>query len=283
MKSNSSTVGHLDRCEAGSAIGLAAERFCHLLRNAPDAGLRVDGTDWTVGETGAHVAIVFTGFNAAIQSQSLEFDVDERPGQDFHTRLASVNAATIGLVDHSDMTSLSTLIDVESTRFIGLTANANGDDECQTPWYGPGRSRSVDCLIALALGELTVHGHDIAAAMHRPWPIPERHATQIVGTVCPNMLPLVVRPDASRGAEVTYEIRVASGGLRFEVSVADGAARVRAAGRPVDCVLSCDAVTLLLVMYGRLPLSTALDSGAIVSSGRSPWLGAEFKGMFLNP
>jgi hypothetical protein len=147
----------------------------------------------------------------------------------------------------------------------------------------PGRTRAPDCLTALALSELTVHGHDIATGMGVPWPISAEHAKLILGTVCPNMSPLVVRPEAARGAALTYEVRLRGNSPRYVIRVADGTAEVRAAGGPVDCVISADPVTFLLVVYGRMPLGRALLRGGILAWGRRPWLGLRFKDLFFNP
>ena len=155
--------------------------------------------------------------------------------------------------------------------------------ECKTPWYGPGQTLTPDCLTALALSELTVHGHDIATGTGRPWPISAEHAKLILGTVCPKMWPLVVRPEAGRRARVTYELRLRGNGPRYVVRVADGTAEVRAAGGPVDCVISADPVTFLLVGYGRMPLGRALLRGGMLAWGRRPWLGLRFKDLFFNP
>ena len=65
--------------------------------------------------------------------------------------------------------------------------------------------------------------------------------------------------------------------------VADGTAEVRAAGGPVDCVISADPVTFLLVVYGRMPLGRALLRGGMLAWGRRPWLGLCFKDLFFNP
>jgi hypothetical protein len=97
------------------------------------------------------------------------------------------------------------------------------------------------------------------------------------------MSPLVVRPEAGRGASVTYEIRLRGNGPRYVIQVADGTAEVRAVGGPVDCVISADPVTFLLVVYGRMPLSRALARGGMVATGRRPWLGLRFKKLFFNP
>jgi hypothetical protein len=120
-------------------------------------------------------------------------------------------------------------------------------------------------------------------AAGRPWPISAEHAKLIAGTLCPKMWPLVVRPEAGRGAPVTYEVRLRGNGPRYVIRIADGTAEVRAAGGPVDCVISADPVIFLLVTYGRMSLGRALLRGAILAWGRRPWLGLRFKSLFFNP
>jgi hypothetical protein len=76
---------------------------------------------------------------------------------------------------------------------------------------------------------------------------------------------------------VTYEIRLRGNGPRYVIRVADGAAEVRAAGGPVDCVISADPATYPLVSYGRMPLGRALLRGGILAWGRRPWLSLRFR------
>jgi uncharacterized protein (TIGR03083 family) len=273
----------LDREAAQAAISTAAARFTALLRDTDDIERPAAGTDWTVAETAAHVSIVLTAFSAAITAEPQALTPEQYLEADFPTRLAATNAATIDMVDHTDAGRLADLITAAAQRFLELAAAADAELECETPWYGPGRTRTVDCITALALGELTVHGHDIATGTGRPWPIPAEHAKLILGTVCPNMSPLAVRPEAGRGAPVTYEVRLRGNGPRYVIEVADGTAEVRAAGGPVDCVISADPATFLLVSYGRMPLSRALLRGGMLAWGRRPWLGLRFKGLFFNP
>ena len=199
----------LDREAARAAIGAAAERFTELLRETDDIERPAAGTDWTVAETAAHVSIVLAGFSAAIAGEPQPLTPDQYLEADFPTRLAVANAATIAMVDHTAAERLAELITAGAQRFLELVATADPKMQCETPWYGPGRTRTPDCLTALALSELTVHGHDIATGTGRPWPISAEHAKLILGTVCPEMWPLVVRPAAGRGAPMTYEIRFA--------------------------------------------------------------------------
>ncbi len=281
--SRTKAVGAFDRDAVHAAIGAVTARFTELLQETADIERRAAGTDWTVAETAAHVAIVLTGFSAAVAGEARGLTPEQYLDADFPTRLAATNAHTIAMVDHTDAGYLAGLITAAAQRFLELVAVADPRKECETPWYGPGRTRTVGCLTAIALGELTVHGHDIAAGTGRSWEIPAEHANLIVGTVCPEMLPLVVRPDAARGTPVTYEVRLRGEGPRYIVRVADGTAEVRAADEPADCVLSADPVTYLLVTYGRMPLGRALLRGEIIATGRRPWLGLRFKSHFFNP
>lgn len=270
----------LDRDAAHTAITAATERFTTLLREADDIACDAAGTDWTVAETAAHVAVVLTAFSAAITGETLPLQYLDA---DFPTRLAACNATTIGLVERTDAAQLSDLITEGAQRFLRLAAASDPQLDCETPWYGEGRTRSVDCLTALALGELTVHGRDVAVGTGRRWPIAVEHAKLIVGTVCPHMTPLVVRPDAARGRPVTYEVRLRHGGAQYVVAVADGCAEVRPAGGAVDCVISADPVTFLLVVYGRMSPRRAMLRGGIIATGRRPWLGLRYKSLFFNP
>jgi len=273
----------LDREAARAAISAAAARFTALLQDTDDIERPAAGTDWTVAETAAHVSNVLTGFSAAIAGEPHALSPEQYLEADFPTRLAANNAATIAMVDHADAGRLADLITVGTQRFLELAAAADPELECETPWYGPGRTRSADCVTALALGELTVHGHDIATGTGRPWPISDEDAKLVVGTVCPNMSPLAVRPEAGRRAPVTYEVRLRGNGPLYVIRVADGTAEVRAAGGRVDCVISADPVTYLLVVYGRMPLGRALMRGGMLAYGRRPWLGLRFKNLFFNP
>lgn len=277
------TVAAPDRDAMRTAVGDAAQRFAALLLEIGNITRPAAGTDWTVAETAAHVYVVLAGFSAAIAGESQALAPKRYLDADFPTRLAASNAATIEMVDHVDAGQLAELIMTGAQRLLRLISAADPDSECQTPWYGRARTRTVACLTALALAELTVHGHDIATGTEGIWQIPAEHAGLIVGTVCPEMSPLIVRPDAGGGAPLTYEIRLRRNGPRYVIRVADGAAEVRAAGGPVDCVICADPVTYLLVVYGRLSVRRALLGGGMVAWGRRPWLGLRFKGLFFNP
>lgn len=278
-----SAVVALDREAAIAAITATTQRFTALLRDGGDIERLAGGIDWTIAETAAHVITMFIGFRMAIAGESHETTPRRHVDRDFPTRLAASNTAAIATVHYAGARHLAELMTEQAQRFLEVVEKADPNMDCETPWYGPTRTRTVDCLTALALGELTMHGHDIATGTGRRWPISAELARLIVGTVCPEMMPLTVRPEAGRGASMTFEIRLRGNGPRYVVRIADGTAEVRASGGPVDCVISADPVIYLMVVYGRMPVSVALLCGGIVAWGRRPWLGLRFKGLFFNP
>ena len=47
------------------------------------------------------------------------------------------------MVDHTDAGRLAELITAGAQRFLELAAAADPQMECETPWYGPGRTRTA--------------------------------------------------------------------------------------------------------------------------------------------
>jgi Mycothiol maleylpyruvate isomerase N-terminal domain len=222
-----SAVVALDREAARAAITVTAGRFTALLRETDDIERPAAGTDWTVADTAADVSCLLSVFSAAITG---ELPVLNYLDADLPTRVAATNTTLIATVDHADAGRLAELIAAAAQRFQEVVTAADPETECETPWLGPGRTRTPDCLTALALSELTVHGHDIATGTGRPWPISAEHAKLILGTLCPEMWPLLVRPETGGGALLTYEVRLRGNGPRYVIRVAHGTAEVRAAG-----------------------------------------------------
>lgn len=275
----------LDRPAARAALDDAVRRLVVLIRDTTDIDTPVGGTDWTVAETAAHLVVVFTDFAGTVTGQSRLLRDFGSEGLDFHTRLAASNAATLALVERSDARQLAENIASGAQHFLDAVPSKDPDAPCETPWYGPGVTRTPDTLTALALAEVTVHGYDIAKATGRSWPIPPEYARIALGTVLPEMIPLVVDTATTARRELSFEIRVRGGGPRYVVQVTKGTARVDAVapGVSVDCVISVAPVPFLLVGYGRIPQWKPILRGQIFPWGARPWVALRFKSCFLSP
>jgi putative sterol carrier protein len=140
------------------------------------------------------------------------------------------------------------------------------------------------------LGELLVHGHDIATASQQPWPIEPEHAAlggrflfSFLETIGPETRKSFVNADAAAGLRTTFELRV-RGSRSWFVAFDDGAMSFsHAPTGPVDCHISADPVTFLLIAFGRIgPIRPAL-TGRLLVWGRRPHLAFKFTRLLKSP
>ncbi|MDH6134958.1 hypothetical protein P3T37_004368 [Kitasatospora sp. MAA4] len=279
-----------DRTAARLALTEAGARLVTLLRqSAPNAAV-VD-SQWRVADVASHLAYVFQGFTAAAAGTSGEFAhyVPDEP--DFHERLAAVNATLVQeLADSAGDRQLPVAVDtIEQglAAFLAATADLDPDAALATPWYGPGVTRTPDTLTALALGELLVHGLDVARTTGTRWPIARADATLVAREVFARMLPLMLT-DAGRGATISYRIswRGAARGtpdlvLRLDAGTVTAGPAV--ADERVDCVIWADPVAFLLIGYGRAATWREILKGRILSWGRRPLAGTRLPALFCRP
>ena len=89
--------------------------------------------------------------------------------------------------------------------------------------------------------------------------------------------------DTATGIDAVYELRI-RGGSRLYLTIRDGRLDI-GVDRPkrVDCVISADPVSYLLVGYGRRSQWKPILTGKIMALGRKPWLGFGFGKLFVSP
>lgn len=80
----------------------------------------------------------------------------------------------------------------------------------------------------------------------------------------------------------SYEVRL-HGGYRFGLTVHDGRLLPGEPDGPVDCRIGADPAALLLLLWGRAPLTAAVARGRMVAWGRRPWLAPRLPAMLRNP
>ena len=121
----------------------------------------------------------------------------------------------------------------------------------------------------LLLGELVVHGRDIAEAGNRPTGVDRQDALNIV-TGALHAIPGMLDRRAARGHTATVEVRLRGDGTHA-IQLVDGTATVTAgtAARR-DAVLSVDPVGFLLLSYGRRGRLATILRGHLLAWGRRP-------------
>jgi Mycothiol maleylpyruvate isomerase N-terminal domain len=278
------TAVPIDRREARDALTAAADRTADLVSSITDLTRPIPGLRWSVGDAAAHLTVFcLPAFTDAVRGEESRWEPYIPPVESFHERLAEANDRTIHDAPVRDGAELARMIHDGTVTMVEALDARGGEGMARTPWYGSGSTMDLAAVTCLMLGELLVHGHDIARGLRRRWPIEPAHARLVVAGVFPAMIPLIVDRRSARGLTATYEIRVWDG-PRFVNRFAGGQATAEAcAGQRIDCHLSGDPVELLLVGYGRKRQWGPIARGRLRAWGRRPWLGLRWKSLYEDP
>jgi uncharacterized protein (TIGR03083 family) len=246
-----------------SDLEQAARRFAAMAASA-DGDQPVTGTDWTVHDTVAHVTTVLDRWIGTARGGK----VDIARGREFRGRMAEINRREIDAApathDHLVAAALRWLDTVPDPT---ATLHAFGTPDAR-------------CTFAeasgLLLGEILVHGYDVAQALHQPWAITGREATAIFDGILP-ILPLLYEGSATGGKTFDIDVRLRGRGRGVGLHCEPDALTI-SDGSPsrASVHISADPVAWLLVGYGRRSQMAAALTGKVVAWGRKPWLAAKF-------
>jgi uncharacterized protein (TIGR03083 family) len=255
----------VERDAARAALTRAARAVADLARAAPDPERPVAGSDWSVREVIAHLVLIIEGFCRYATG-------DATPVIDL-ADLARSNPAAIEKVEERDVRALADRLEAGVAEFLELIVDRALDD----PMVWHGVDTTVGAACGIYLGELLMHGEDIARTIEAPWPIAREDATIVLeGTsqTAHHFLDPTPRPDAA------FEVRL-RGGPRFVYRFAGDSMRMERGGaRDVDCRISADPVAMMHVVYGRRGQWPEILRGRLLAFGRRPWLAMSFGDRF---
>jgi len=193
----------------------------------------------------------------------------------FPDRLSAMNDAEISAVGTTEPSALAELLETETVELLGVL----GDDGDRTvPFFA--MQHTAAGVGGVLLGELLVHGMDLAAAVGAPWSIRPDQALAITRGLLPSVPNSVDAAVAAR-ATGTYHLHL-RGGDHWTIAVRDGRVAIEA-GRPwrADLHVSAEPVAFLLVGYQRMSRGRAALAGRMVAWGRRPWLAIPFGKLFV--
>ncbi|MGH9010940.1 MAG: SCP2 sterol-binding domain-containing protein [Acidimicrobiia bacterium] len=263
-----------DMLEASrSAIAAVGADVAALLRSARASDSPIPRAEWNLREAAVHL-VNFSAVNADVAAgmPSPRLSLDK-------AHVAADNLRRIADVPEADPDKLARLVLDGVDRFLEATAGRSGDVE--VTWHC-GLQLGLAQLAGVYLGELVLHGYDMATAVGYPWPIDPAHALLVFNGYGP-AFGLVVNEEKARGLTVGFGIEL-RGGPAFTTRFIDGRYQVEPPGSgPVDCTISADPVAFLLVGSGRLDPVTAVALGLLSAGGAHPEMALGFNQLFVYP
>jgi uncharacterized protein (TIGR03083 family) len=258
---------------ARRSVMSGTERMADLITTAPDINLLAQRCEWSLREVAAHFitgAPMFADMANGIPGPCAR--LDKAYVKEFCER-------RIADVSETDPLKLSRLLLDAVEDFLDTTVDRPGDDPIT---FQAGLSHTLFGLVGIFLGEVLLHGYDMASALGCPWPIDAGDAALVLAAYTPlyNAWP----PDAERTKGLTAAVGIELRGVgEMTARFTDGTFATEPTGSPVDATLSADPVAFLMVGSGRLSRCEAVALGAMSVGGNRPDLAFDFPTLFVYP
>lgn len=265
---------------AGHTLLDAAARTAGLLRQVRQPAAPVPGLTWSIAETAAHMVAEFVDYAAFArgerEAQSPPVPAGAR--QSAARQQEAANTAQLARFRERNLSRLADQVVPAAEDFLTAAAQCRDGEQIRT---SNGVAMTIPTMTSSLLGELVIHGVDIARAARLPWRISRQEALQVIAGVIA-MVPDYLDRERAAGLHVRYELRL-RGGPRYRIAIDDGTAEITAPGPRPDCVIIADPAAFLLVGYGRTSQWSQIARGKLLSGGRKPWLALAFGGLITGP
>ena len=257
------------------ALRAATARFTSLVRAIEKPDDRTRGLDWSLGDTAAHVLLTIRYDLGNLVGSRRPYEVVDG---DFLRSGTRNNAEALRNEPERDTKKIADLIDEAMETFIE-EAERRGP-RAPAPLAG-NKAMTVANLVGTILGEVILHGYDIARTIGEDLEI-DPQAARLAVYATTATLPLAVDKKTTASLDVRLEMRI-RGGERFTVHIDHGEARTEPISNNADLYMSADPVAYLLVGFGRTGPWAQVFSGKMLAWGRRPSLATKLPTYFRNP
>ena len=227
---------------------IARDRVVGLLRSGIPGDARVANSIWTVAEVAAHLAVSIDVYRCLGYGEPSAYTdpldrhaishilLDAEPERDLGALAARIPEGTAGLCD-------------ELARRAPLEP---------VLWHA-GRTLPAVAHAGAIVGELLLHGRDVARTFNLDCPLPPEAAI-VIATFMTAGAPATLDPDRAGDTTATVEVRLRGSEARHTFRFAYGTLRTELHGADeADLRVSADPVAWVLVGYGRAnPIVAAL-------------------------
>lgn len=280
METNSRSIDHpivdvddeqMYRIAASSKVTM--EELAGMIGGLADTSIPIPRSEWTVGETGSHLAYAAIGWS--IFARGLYYPHGDGTPQSF------AEANEVGLMGFPERggPQLAGHLLEGTNNFLNEVAVRPSDQKC----FSPLGELSLGTLTSYFLTHNLMHGCAVSAALGKDFLFRAEHLAQIWPFVCYAFQGPLVESAAFAHQTACVQFNVTDAfdfGVRFEngeVTIDPGA------GLPADCHIEVDALHFFLVMIKMLTVREAVDLGRLTISGPKPELAFKFTDFFFVP
>lgn len=248
-------------------------RIVEQVRTIPDVQARVPGLTWNAGDVAAHMAAGTEVYVDIVRGKGSTYTELETPA------ITAMNGAGVASIGDRRPQALAERLDAA---FGDLIAELGRPDPPATVEWHAGVAMSPASVGAALVGDLTIHGHDLARARRGKWAIDPALVDVLLPALAP-IMPRFVDAKATAQMAATFAITLRGHGTWY-LRIDHGVLSVGTGwDGPVACRINADPATYLLALYGRVGKVGPALRGQILVYGRQPWLGLKVDRLVVAP
>lgn len=248
-----------DLAGAASEIRRLYPQVASLVSGIREPDAKCSTLDWTRAQTAAHIIVSLEAYRRWVVGET-------ETGVDLDNLAADQIALLEARVAERDPATLAARLFAAGRAFVDAIESR---DPYEVVGLHGGRTQPLGAAAGLIVGELLLHGLDLAADVGRDWPVTD-DAGRHIARAHFAMLPPFINFEAARRRPRVFSLRVAGVvPARFSFN-AEGLQIGPWTGGSATCHVALRPAAWPLVLYGRRSALSQVARGRAISWGRNP-------------